>query len=100
MSVSDTSNAIELSGVNVFRLGKRILEDVNLTVQKQACCAVIGPNGAGKSALMSIFSGYTWPTSGQVRINGHVLTSEHMSTLFDCRIHVMRDHGRFVASVV
>ncbi len=72
MSVSDAQHAIKLSGVNVFRLGKCILKDINLKVRRQACCAVIGPNGAGKSALMSILSGYTWPTSGKVRVNGYV----------------------------
>ncbi len=72
MSVSDTQHAIELSGVNVVRLGKCILKDIDLRVRKQACCVVIGPNGAGKSALMSILSGYTWPTSGEVTVNGHV----------------------------
>lgn len=29
-----------------------------------------------------------------------VLTGECLSALYDCEVHVMRDHGRFVASVV
>jgi iron complex transport system ATP-binding protein len=72
MGLSDTQHAIELRGVSVFRSGHCILEDLNLSVQKQTCCAVIGPNGAGKSALISVLSGYAWTTTGQVRINGHV----------------------------
>ncbi len=35
-----------------------------------ACCAILGPNGSGKSTLLAILSGYTWPTSGSVRIGG------------------------------
>ena len=71
MGLSDTQYAIELRGVNVFRLGKRILHDIHLCVPKRACCAVMGPNGSGKSSLISILSGYDWPSSGQVRVNGH-----------------------------
>ncbi|MCF7973391.1 MAG: ATP-binding cassette domain-containing protein [Phycisphaerae bacterium] len=65
-------HAIELHGVSVFRLGRPILEDLDLCVRKHACCAVIGPNGAGKSALISILSGYAWTSTGQVRVNGSV----------------------------
>jgi len=72
MGLSHRQHAIEMSGVSVLRLGKRILEDIDLCIRKQSCCAVIGPNGAGKSALISILSGYAWPTLGQVRVNGHV----------------------------
>lgn len=72
MGPTETEYALELHGVNVFRLGKRILDDIHLRVRKHACCAVIGPNGSGKSTLISILSGYDWPSSGQVTVNGHV----------------------------
>jgi iron complex transport system ATP-binding protein len=72
MGLVEPQYAIELRGINVFRLGKRILHDVHLCVPKHACCAVMGPNGSGKSSLISIVSGYDWPSSGQVRVNGHV----------------------------
>ncbi len=72
MGLNDTQYAIELCGVNVIRLGKRILHDIHLRVPKHACCAVMGPNGSGKSSLISILSGYDWPSSGQVSVNGHV----------------------------
>jgi iron complex transport system ATP-binding protein len=72
MGLGDTQYAIELRGVNVFRSGKRILNDIHLCVPRRACCAVMGPNGSGKSSLISIVSGYDWPSSGRVRVNGHV----------------------------
>jgi len=63
-------NAIELSGVGVVRQGNAILADIDMTVRRGSCCAVLGPNGSGKSALVAVLSGYLWPSSGTVRVNG------------------------------
>lgn len=72
MGRDEIQYAIDLQGVNVVRSGSRILEGIDLRVPKRACCAVMGPNGSGKSCLMSILSGYAWPSSGKVTVNGHV----------------------------
>ena len=72
MSPCETPYAIDLCGVNVVRSGTRILEGIDLRLPKHACCAVMGPNGSGKSCLISILSGYAWPSSGRVIVNGHV----------------------------
>jgi ABC-type molybdenum transport system ATPase subunit/photorepair protein PhrA len=64
------ANAIELSDVGVVRDRCAILAGVRLTVPKGGCCAVLGPNGSGKSALVAVLSGYLWPLTGTVRVNG------------------------------
>lgn len=47
---------------------------VNLEVEKGEIHAVIGPNGAGKSTFFNLLSGAFAPTSGEVRLNGDLIT--------------------------
>jgi ABC-type branched-subunit amino acid transport system ATPase component len=53
--------------------------DVSLNVAAGARHALIGPNGAGKTTLINLLTGFLAPTSGEVVLNGEVLTkvSQH-----------------------
>jgi len=51
------------------------LVDVNLTVQRGSLVAVMGPSGSGKSTLLTIAGSLEEPTSGEVVIDGAVLSS-------------------------
>jgi ABC-type polysaccharide/polyol phosphate transport system ATPase subunit len=50
------------------------LRDVSLEVPRGAGLGVIGRNGAGKTTLLKLISRVTWPTSGSVRVAGHVVS--------------------------
>jgi ABC-type polysaccharide/polyol phosphate transport system ATPase subunit len=50
------------------------LKDVTFTIPKGAGVGVIGRNGAGKTTLLKLISRVTWPTSGRVRVAGHVVS--------------------------
>ena len=50
------------------------LRDVSLDVPQGAGLGVIGRNGAGKTTLLKLISRVTWPTSGSVRVAGHVVS--------------------------
>jgi len=51
------------------------LGGVSLTVPPGQFTAVMGPSGSGKSTLMHILAGLDRPTSGEVNIAGHEITS-------------------------
>ncbi|MET8097919.1 ABC transporter ATP-binding protein [Streptomyces sp. NPDC005236] len=53
------------------------LDDVSVTVERGEVHGLLGPNGAGKSTLMKILSTVLLPTSGNGRVLGHDLTTEH-----------------------
>src|SRR3979490_2092798 len=50
------------------------LRDVSLEIPVGAGLGVIGRNGAGKTTLLKLISRVTWPTSGTVRVGGHVVS--------------------------
>jgi lipopolysaccharide transport system ATP-binding protein len=50
------------------------LRDVSIEVPAGAGLGVIGRNGAGKTTLLKLVSRVTWPTSGSVRVGGHVVS--------------------------
>ena len=51
---------------------KQVLKDISFSVGKGEVVGLIGVNGAGKSTLMKLVAGITYPTSGEVTVNGKV----------------------------
>ena len=68
------------------------LRGVSLEVASGRLTAVMGPSGSGKSTLMHILAGLDKPTSGEVTIAGHQLTSLDDTDLTKLR----REHIGFV----
>jgi len=46
--------------------GRRIIDDVSLTLERGARTVILGPNGAGKSVLLRLCHGLLAPTSGRI----------------------------------
>lgn len=53
---------------------KKILKNVNLTIDKHKFVVITGPNGSGKSTLARIIAGIDMPTSGQIILDGVDIT--------------------------
>jgi len=50
--------------------GKRVLDQVDMVVDRGSFHGVIGPNGAGKTTLLGLVLGFSRPTSGSIRLLG------------------------------
>jgi len=56
--------------LTVTRLGRPLLDAVDLTVTPGALVALVGPAGAGKTLLLETFLGRHRPSAGTVRVAG------------------------------
>lgn len=77
---------LALKNINVIlnkntRLEKKLINQLNLRVQKGEFVVIIGGNGAGKSTLFNIISGFLHPDSGDIILDGKNIThnNQHMN---------------------
>ena len=52
---------LELRGATVVKDGRRVLDDVSVTIRAGEHTAIVGPNGAGKSILVSLLTHHERP---------------------------------------
>lgn len=64
--MNEPNPIITLTDISITRENKRILTDVNLSVNRGDFMAVTGPNGGGKTTLMRLMLRLLRPTSGKV----------------------------------
>ena len=57
---------MSLCDVYFEREGRRILHDVNLTIDRGDFMAITGPNGGGKTTLLRLILGLLKPASGKI----------------------------------
>lgn len=62
----NASGIIRLENISMDYDGKRVLEDINLTVNKGDFIAISGPNGGGKTTLLRVLLRLIKPTAGNV----------------------------------
>ncbi len=62
--------AIEMKDVSVSLGDKKVLENVNVTLDEGTFLGMIGPNGGGKTTLLKVLLGLITPDKGEVHIHG------------------------------
>jgi ABC-type nitrate/sulfonate/bicarbonate transport system ATPase subunit len=67
-----------------------VLEDISLEVADGEFVCLLGPSGCGKSTLLSTMAGFLSPTSGEVKIDGEVVSGPDPR-----RIFVFQERGVF-----
>ena len=72
---------IQLSNVHK-KFGSRVaVSDLTLSVPHGEVFGLLGHNGAGKSTAIGMMLGQVWPTSGEVRVCGHDVTTHRARAL-------------------
>lgn len=64
------SNVIRLRGVTLAIGGRRLVDALDLDVDRGQRWVILGPNGAGKSTLLSVLAGLVCADRGEVQLAG------------------------------
>ncbi|MDR1038549.1 MAG: amino acid ABC transporter ATP-binding protein [Deltaproteobacteria bacterium] len=68
--MNGSGHLLEASGITRTAGGKRLLDDVSLTLDRGELKVLIGPSGGGKSTLLQCIHFLTPPDSGDVLLDG------------------------------
>jgi zinc transport system ATP-binding protein len=63
-------NVVEMENVSVSFDRQSVLQDVNLSIDKDEFLAIIGPNGGGKSTLLKVILGLIKADQGRISVFG------------------------------
>ncbi len=63
---------------------------LSLTIERGEFFVIIGPSGCGKTTLLNILAGFEKPTSGEIRIDGKIVSEPSKQ-----RIKVFQEHALF-----
>jgi putative ABC transport system ATP-binding protein len=84
------------SGLHVAAVSKRYgsggtevvaVQDVSLSVEPEEIVLIMGPSGSGKTTLLSMLGALLRPTSGEIRLNGDVISNLKENRLPHIRLH-------------
>ena len=70
-------NMIDIVHLNKYFGDLHVLKDVSLSVREGEKVVLIGPSGSGKSTLIRSINWLEEPSSGEVRINGELMTKKN-----------------------
>jgi NitT/TauT family transport system ATP-binding protein len=69
-----TIEKIQKSFVNDRKENVKVLDGINLNVKKGSFVSIVGPSGCGKSTLLYLIAGLDKADSGEIRVNGDMVT--------------------------
>ncbi len=62
---------------------KKAVNNVSFEIKRGEAVAIFGKNGAGKSTILKMITGVTFPTSGDIEVNGRVSALLELTSGFD-----------------
>jgi lipopolysaccharide export system ATP-binding protein len=76
--VNAASEMLEANGLVKAYGSKRVVDRVNVVVNRQEIVGLLGPNGAGKTTTFYMVVGLTRPSEGRVFLDGKDITEDPM----------------------
>jgi len=72
------TNLLELKNISKSYKDKKVLVDINITIESGEIISLLGPSGCGKTTLLNIILGLTGQTAGQLIYNGQDISKNTM----------------------
>lgn len=69
-------NVIEIKNMSKSFKGNKVLNDINISIEKGSVCGFVGLNGSGKTLLMKVIAGFLKPDCGTVLVQGKEVGKE------------------------
>ena len=80
---NDKKRFVSLFFKNIKVKEKRAVDNVSFKINKGEAVAIFGLNGAGNSTILKMITGVTFPTEGNVTVNGRVSALLELTSGFD-----------------
>ena len=81
IDIKDITGHVAFQNIK-FQYGDHLaLNNININIPAGKTIGLVGESGSGKSTLMKLLMRFYEPTSGEVSLDGHVLSSLHVSSL-------------------
>ncbi len=68
---------------NIKYKEKKAVDNVSFEIKRGDSVALFGKNGAGKSTVLKMITGVSFPTSGEIEVNGRVSALLELTSGFD-----------------
>jgi simple sugar transport system ATP-binding protein len=94
--VTEEKFAIEMRNITKSFGTFKANDQINLQIRKGEIHALLGENGAGKSTLMNVLSGLLEPTSGEILMNGNVVSISSPTKANQLGIGMVHQHFMLV----
>src|SRR3990172_967589 len=75
-TAASNHNILTIQDLCKYFVGLRALDGVSFSLQRGEILGLIGPNGSGKTTLVNVVTGLLPVTSGQVTVDGYVITDK------------------------
>jgi lipopolysaccharide export system ATP-binding protein len=74
--LADHCEALEARGLVKIYSGKKVVDGIDLTLNRREIVGLLGPNGAGKTTTFYMVIGLTKPDEGRVYLDGQEITKD------------------------
>jgi len=74
--LADHCEALEARGLVKIYAGKKVVDGIDLILNRREIVGLLGPNGAGKTTTFYIVIGLTKPDEGRVYLDGQEITKD------------------------
>ena len=74
----NNTDVLEAKGLVKIYNGKRVVDQIEMTLRRKEIVGLLGPNGAGKTTTFYMIIGFTRPNGGKVYLDGEDITEAPM----------------------